>query len=64
MPEALSDEELEKKLFLPGASEPSAKPLPDFDYIYQEKPIRISISHWTSCGRSTSSRTAIKRLPE
>ena len=31
LPEALSDEELEKKLFPPGASDPAAKPLPDFD---------------------------------
>lgn len=36
LPEALSDEELDKKLFPPGASEPSGKPLPDFEYIYQE----------------------------
>lgn len=34
--ETLSDEELEKKLFPPGASEPSGKPLPDFEYIYHE----------------------------
>jgi len=36
LPEALSDEELEKKLFPPGASVPSGKPLPDFEYIYRE----------------------------
>lgn len=36
LPEALSEEELEKRLFPPGASEPSGKALPDFDYIYQE----------------------------
>lgn len=36
LPEDLSEEELEKKLFPAVASEPSAKPLPDFEYIYQE----------------------------
>jgi transposase len=36
LPEALSEEDLDKKLFPSGASEPSAKPLPDFDYIYRE----------------------------
>jgi transposase len=36
LPEDLSEEELEKKLFPPGAGEPSAKALPDFDYIYKE----------------------------
>ena len=34
--EALSDEDLEKKLFPTGTREPSAKVLPDFDYIYRE----------------------------
>jgi len=36
LPEDLSEEELEKKLFPAVANEPSAKPLPDFEYIYQE----------------------------
>ena len=36
LPEDLSEEDLDKKLCPPGASEPSAKPLPDFDYIYRE----------------------------
>jgi len=36
LPEDLSEEELEKKLFPAGASDPPAKPLPDFEYIYQE----------------------------
>jgi len=36
LPEDLSEEDLDKKLFPPGASEPSGKPLPDFDYIYRE----------------------------
>lgn len=36
LPEDLSEEELDTKLFPLGASEPSAKPLPDFDYIYRE----------------------------
>ena len=36
LPEELSEEELEKKLFPPRASEPCAKALPDFDYIYRE----------------------------
>ena len=34
--EALSEEELDKKLFPPEAREPSGKPLPDFEYIYRE----------------------------
>ena len=36
LPEDLSEEDPDKKLFPPGASEPSAKALPDFDYIYRE----------------------------
>jgi len=36
LPEDLSEEELEKKLFPPGASVPSGKPLPDFESIYRE----------------------------
>ena len=36
LPEDLSEADLDKKLFPPGASEPCTKPLPDFDYIYRE----------------------------
>ncbi len=36
LPEDLSEEDLDKKLFPPGASVPSGKPLPDFEYIYRE----------------------------
>jgi transposase len=36
LPEDLSEEDLDKKLFPPGASDSCAKPLPDFDYIYRE----------------------------
>ena len=37
LPDTLSEQELERKLFPPPLTvEPPAKPLPDFDYIYQE----------------------------
>ena len=37
LPQDLTDQELEQRLFPSGASVPSsAKPLPDFDYLYQE----------------------------
>ena len=36
LPQDLSEEDLDKKLFPPWASEPAAEPLPDFDYIYRE----------------------------
>jgi transposase len=37
LPEGLTDQELEQKLFLPQATVPgSPRPLPDFDYIYRE----------------------------
>ncbi|MGH7829456.1 MAG: IS21 family transposase, partial [Candidatus Binatia bacterium] len=37
LPEDLTDQELEQRLFPPQTGTPSsAKPLPDFDYIYQE----------------------------
>ena len=36
LPEELSEEEVEKKLFPPGASVSSGKPLPDFELIYRE----------------------------
>ena len=37
LPEGLTDPELEQKLFPPHTATPfAAKPLPDFDYLYQE----------------------------
>jgi len=37
LPDTLSEQELEQKLFPPPLTvEPPAKPFPDFDYIYQE----------------------------
>jgi transposase len=36
LPEELTDQELEQKLFPQGTVPSSVKPLPDFDYIYQE----------------------------
>ena len=36
LPEDLSEQDLDKKLFPPAISAPGAKPLPDFDYIYRE----------------------------
>lgn len=36
LPEDLTDQELEQRLFPPEPVSVSAKPLPDFDYIYQE----------------------------
>src|SRR6266508_6504419 len=36
LPEDLSEEDLDKKLFPPGACVPLGKPLPDFEFIYRE----------------------------
>ena len=36
LPQDLSEADLDRKLFPPGASEPSAKALADFEYIYKE----------------------------